>query len=238
MSVANIFSLTKDTPIKHVGTRRQVTTSTTLWYNTFSTLPLIAGDLLLATVSRPTTGAPTTYDAGWTQLFSTSINTSNDSSTRVYYKISDGTDYRISFSPVTATAGAISNVSVFRGVDNTNPFDVPYVAASEISLSNLTYSKTLDIYPATQGSLIVKYMHTSFAGAPTSIVYSPYADPGSKNIVLSSYSYPTPSIKQTAVLYATTNNASLRSFSALPNYSESVTGSFGQCKYAIALRPA
>ena len=238
MSVANIFSLTKDTPIKHVGTRLQVTTSTTLWYNTFSSLPLIAGDLLLATVSRPLTSAPTTSDAGWTQLFSTSVNTNYDSATRVYYKISDGTDYRIGFSAVNASQGAISHVSVFRGVDNTNPFDVPYVAASEISYNNLTYSNTLDIYPTTQGSLIVKYMHTPFAGDPTQVSYTPSVATGSKNILINSYSYPTPSLKSTAVLCATTDNTALRSFTALPNYSESLTTGFGQSKYAIALRPA
>ena len=238
MSVANTFSLTQDTPIKHIGTNIQVTTSTTTWYNTFTNLSPIAGDLLLATVSRVATSAPTSSEAGWTLLFSTAINTNADSATRVYYKISDGTEYRIGFSPVNTSQGAISYVSIFRGVDNTNPFDVPYVAESQISVHSLTDSNTLDIYPKTQGSLILKYMHSPVVGDPTSIVYNPSVAPGSKNILLRSYSYPTPTQKQTAVLYATTDNAALRSFSALPNYSESVTYSIGQCKYAIALRPA
>jgi hypothetical protein len=235
MSVANIFSAARDTPIVHRGTTRGVSTSTATWGVNLTVAPK-AGDFIFVQVSGPTTSTVNIATSGYTTIALNSFNTSVDSDTHYYYKISDGTETRVEFAAPGASVGAIAFISVFSGVDNTNPLDVTPVTSGIAYPVTLSYRALPDIYPVTEGSLIIKSMHTPLTGDPTSVTFHATSNPRVQ--VLNSYSYPTPTQKSTAIIATTTNNDALKSFGAVPNVTESYTGSFAATSIAVALRPA
>lgn len=237
-SLISSFSNVLESPIQHIYTSQQATTSTSEWNNNFGNITIKAGDLIVVTLSRPYFSIVNIVTTGYTLLFTSSINTNYDATTRVWYKIADGTETSVTFQAVNSSYGAISFVSVFRGVDNTNPFDVPYVEVAESSYGSLTYTTAPDIYPTTAGSLIVKHIHSPLAGDPTTVQYNLYPKTGSKTTLLRAYRYTLPNIKSTSSILITTDNEALKSFWAIPNLAESLNTNFGQAKYALALRPA
>ena len=235
MSVSSVFSLAKDSLIQHIGTRLVVSTSTATWGNTLIGPPR-AGDFIYVQVSSPYTYAPQIATAGYTLIAENLSNTNYDSDTHSYYKISDGTETRVDFGSTNTTYGAIAFLSIFRGVDNTNPFDVPPVTAADAYYLQSSYRPVPDIYPVTSGALIIKSMHTVYAGDPTSVVF--FTPNNSQVKLLKTYSYPTPSTKATAIIATTTYNEALKSFGAVPNINESLSTNFGASSIAVALRPA
>lgn len=236
MSIANTFALASDSSIQHVNTTLVASTSTSDWTHNFISSSVKAGDFIFVQVSSPYVGAPIIRNTGYTLLDAPLSNTTYDSQSRYYYRIADGTETSVDFSAAGTSYGAISFVSVFRGVDNTNPFDVPHTTDTSFYYLDLSYRPVPDIYPVSDGALIIKSMHTPFVTDPTSVLFRAPVSPHVQE--LSTYSYATPNIDSTAIIATTTKNEALKSVGAIPNFSESNSVSYGSTSIAVALRPA
>lgn len=199
-----------------------------------------AGDLILVLlgVSFQGTVYASMNTTGFT-LYDSQIQNSStqDTSLRVYYKISDGTEAALlannaSGYPITA------HVFVFRNVDNTNPFDVP--STVRLTATKLpSYMILPDIYPVSDGAFILKYYGIGSQTSGSSLYFT-----GSYNVSETAIPLTTRAVNATAThsMYSetagATTNEDLKSASAYFDQSVFINATYGLLAWACALRPA
>lgn len=112
----------------------------------------IAGDLLICLVEGRNNSAITTASAGWVREYL--LGGTNNHSAALFWKIAaSGSEANPSFS---GGNNMVARCSRFRGVDQSNPFDVPYAAALTAN-DDLVTSGTLT--PVTSGTMVLFAAH-------------------------------------------------------------------------------
>lgn len=117
-----------------------------------------AGDLILVNSTLVATSdvvlGPTT--AGYTEVTELFANDTRDSNQDVSYKISDGTETLVTVVGSNNTNnGSTVYVTVWRGVDNTTPFDATFATATGIDSA---LADAPAITPVTAGALVIAAM--------------------------------------------------------------------------------
>lgn len=231
--LGSTFSLASESPIEHIGTTRQATTTTSTW-----TVPVPsevrAGDFILVSVSSASLITLGITSPSFTTMHTLSSNGTYDVFLRHFWRISDGTETTVSIGGPN-TNGAIATCSVFRGVDNTNPFDVPTATSTSLYYYTFAQVNMPDIYPVTEGALVIKDLYLAYNG--TSVAAYMDASDSPQIETLNRYYYSGGNVNLTHLIATSSFNDTLKNYTS-QYYEDAGNYSYGTCAAAIALRPA